>query len=131
MEDSDDEINNELMPIEIIDTSDEYLNEIMDHREKYGCILLLHMTNCRYCIDFIKNTWNDLIQDYSSDVQFFEIERNNIEKNPTVFKKVKGYPTIYIYSLKDNKNIEYKGSRDYDSLLAFMRLHINVPDNIK
>lgn len=124
MEDSDDEINNELMPIEIIDTSDEYLNKIMDHREKYGCILLLHMNNCRYCVDFINDTWNDLKQDYSSDVQFFEIERNNIEKNPAVFSKIKGYPTIYIYSLKDNKNIEYKGNRDYDSVLTFMRLHI-------
>ena len=118
-----------MLPIEIKEPTREYINKIKEYRKTHGYIILFYWNNCYYCKLF-KPVWDKLKSDYSNQVQFFEIELEDMRKNNKAFKSVTSFPNIYVYSLKDNNHIKYDYfKRDYNTVLQFMRIHINFDNN--
>lgn len=120
---------NELLPTEL--NNENILDNINKATtgDKKGYMILVHSKKCGYCIRFMP-LWIELKEKYNNKVQFFELERDELNKirdnGKSKNKKlkfldnIKIFPSIIIYN-NDNQNfINYEKERNIDNLSYFI-----------
>lgn len=118
---------NELLPTELNnDNIINNLHQITIDKNKKGFIILVHWKRCGYCIKFIP-LWKELKEKYNNRVQFFELEREELDKirekkcNKLEFlNSVKTFPSIIIYNNDGEKYIKFEDERTMENLTSFI-----------
>lgn len=77
---------------------------------------------CGHCQNF-EPTWKQLIEnpEYKGKINFITMD-SELNKKEIKEKNIEGFPTIILE--KNNKEIEYNGSREKDDLHTFIQEHI-------
>lgn len=116
---------NQLMPTELNNH-----NILSKLDNKNGYILLVHWKPCRYCIEFMP-LWNELKEKYNNKVQFFELEREELnkirEKNCKKLKflnDIRSFPSIIIYNNDSRIHINYDEERSMHNLSNFIETNL-------
>ena len=79
-------------------------------------MVLIKSETCPFCVNF-KGDWDKLKSDYGDKYEFVEFD--TLEDRDEVKKwNIQYVPTIFL--LKDNKNIEFDGNANFDSVKEFI-----------
>ena len=82
---------------------------------------LYYKTSCPHCKTFMP-TWSKILNDLPSDVTYEEINCDaNENKDKISENKITSVPSLVL--LVDNQKKFYMGSRTYDDIARFLRLH--------
>lgn len=97
--------------------------------DKKGYIILVHWKKCGHCIRFMP-LWNDLKEKYNNKVQFFELEKDELDKikdnGKSNYKKLNfldkiiSFPSIIIYNNDNQIFINYEKERNIKDLSYFI-----------
>jgi len=81
---------------------------------------------CGHCLKF-KNVWDNLVKENEYNISY-KIFDSKIDKEDIETYEISGYPTIIMIRNNDNETIatEYKGNRDKESLLEFIKTYLTV-----
>ena len=121
---------NQLIPTEL--NNDNIVNNLVKASmdDKKGYILLVHLKSCPHCIKFMP-LWNELKEKYNNKVQFFELEREELnkikEKNCkklAFLNDVKSFPSIMIYNNDSKNHINYEQERNMKKLSNFIESNL-------
>jgi thiol-disulfide isomerase/thioredoxin len=102
-----------------------YEEKYLKYKKKYlllkkPAFMLFKADWCGHCNEF-KPLWNELINDskLKKKYNFMTIDSND-EKEVQKYN-IKGYPTLLLK--KDDKIIEFDGTRDRDTLIKFLTVY--------
>ena len=116
----------QLLPNELTyDNINNYLIKATKYHKK-GFILLVYWKDCHYCIEFMP-MWEELKKKYNDRVQFFQLERNELDKvrdNITLLNDVKSFPSIMIYDNDNKRKINYEDERSMNKLSKFIETYL-------
>ena len=117
---------NELLPTEL--NNDNIINNLHQatRDDKKGFIILVHWNRCGHCIKFIP-LWNKLKEIYNNRVQFFELEKEELDKireknckKLEFLNNVRSFPSIIIYNNDSENYIKFEDERTMDNLTSFI-----------
>jgi len=114
-------------------TNDNIIDQIkqIELDNKKGYILLVYWKTCPYCIRFME-LWNELKEKYNDKVQFFQLEKEELDKiKEKKYKKlsflndIRSFPTILIYNndIKDDI-IKFEEDRNNKNLSNFIETNL-------
>ena len=121
---------NQLLPTKL--DNNNIINKLSESTvdDKKGYILLVHWKTCPYCVKFMP-LWNDLKKKYNGKVQFFELEREDLDeikmnenRKLAFLNGVRSFPSIIIYNNDSQLHINYEEERNMTNLSNFIETNL-------
>lgn len=119
--------------MKIIQVADPILDvpRFTENMPKHSAVVMVYMMEgCPHC-DMLKPKWETVKKILKNDRKFDDVMMADIDSNASQMLSlppVMGFPSIKV--MKGNKLEEYKGMREVDPLLSFLRKTVTTPAQI-